>query len=257
MQQPQPEQYVAEIRASAGTLADIIATEDPDLPVPSCPGWALRDLGAHLGRVHRWAAQIVATRSADRIPFSAVPDSEYPPDGRAQADWLRAGAECLIAAVAEAGTAEVWAFGSIAPAAFWGRRQAQETMMHRADGELAAGREIVLDPLLAADGIDEWLSSVADPRCRRRREGAAVLPSGAVLRLRALAPDGDGREWLVSARGDEVIVRSGPGSGDVTVTGPPGRLLLVLVRRLPPDDPQITLAGDAALLGGWLAATPF
>jgi len=31
----------------------------------------------------------------------------------------------------------------------------------------------------------------------------------------------------------------------------------VLLRRLPPDDPQVEVLGDTALLTGWLAETPF
>jgi uncharacterized protein (TIGR03083 family) len=261
LRQPQPEQYCAEIRASAGRLADLIATRDPDLPVPSCPGWALHDLGAHLGRVHRWAAQIVTSGATERIPFSSVPGSEYPAGQDEQAAWLRAGAEQVITATSAAGPAPVWAFGSIAPAGFWARRQSHETMVHRADGEIAAGQEVVLDPVLAADGIDEWLSMVANPRNRRRPEGTEVLPPGAVLGLRAVAPDGDSSDWLLSASDGQVTVRSGSdgsgASGDATATGPPGPLLLVLLRRLPPDDPRITVTGDTALLSGWLAATPF
>jgi hypothetical protein len=54
-----------------------------------------------------------------------------------------------------------------------------------------------------------------------------------------------------------VTVEPGHGKGDVAVRGPAGRLLLVLLRRLPPDDPQVEVLGDAALLTGWLAETPF
>ena len=35
------------------------------------------------------------------------------------------------------------------------------------------------------------------------------------------------------------------------------RLLLLLLRRLPPDDPAVEIIGDRALLDGWLGATPF
>lgn len=134
-------------------------------------------------------------------------------------------------------------------------------MVHRADGEIAAGQEVALDPVLAADGIDEWLSMVANPRNRRRPDGTEVLPPGAVLGLRAVAPGGDSSDWLLSASDGEVTVRSGSdgsgASGDATATGPAGALLLVLLRRLPPDDPRITVTGDPALFSGWLAATPF
>jgi uncharacterized protein (TIGR03083 family) len=263
MQQPRLDQFLAEIRSSAGTLADIVRTHSPDLPIPTCPDWSLQQLAAHLGRVHRWAAEIVRTRAAQRIPFDAVPDSQYPAERAAQAAWVTAGAERVIAAVTDAGPAEVWAFGRIAPATFWARRQAQETMMHRADAELAAGRGVALDSALAADGIDEWLSLVADPGYGRLSPDAAVLPPGAVLRLHAAGDlddrgDRDGaRDWLVSANADGIAVRDENGPADVTVAGRPGPLLLVLVRRLPPDEENVSVSGDRALLTGWLASTPF
>lgn len=267
MQQPHPDEFLAEIRSSAGTLADIVRTENPDLPIPTCPDWSLRDLAAHLGRVHRWAAEIVRTRAAQRIPFDAVPDSRYPAERAAQAEWLTAGAERVTAAVTDAGSAKVWAFGSMAPAAFWARRQSHETMVHRVDAELAVGRAPVLDAALAADGIDEWLWLLRGPR--RQAPGAVPLPPGAVLHVHAAGDpddqddrddqgDRDGaRDWLVGANGDEITVRDGNGPADVTVAGRAGPLLLVLVRRLPPDAENVTVTGDPALLAGWLASTPF
>ena len=263
MQQPRPDQFLAEIRSSAGTIADIVRTHSPDLPVPTCPDWSLRQMATHLGRVHRWAAEIVRTRAAQRIPFDAVPDCQYPAERAAQAAWVTAGAERMIAAVTDAGAAEVWAFGSMAPATFWARRQAHETMMHRADAELAAGRRVVLDTALAADGIDEWLSLVADPGYGHMPPGAEMLPPGAVLRLHAAGDlddqgDGDGaRDWLVSANAGGITVRNGNGPADVTVAGRAAPLLLVLVRRLPPDEENVRVTGDPALLTGWLASTPF
>jgi predicted lipid carrier protein YhbT len=130
-------------------------------------------------------------------------------------------------------------------------------MMHRADAELAAGRAVVLDPALAADGIDEWLSSVADPRYRRQAPGAAELAAGAVMHLHAADAPGGPRDWLVSAGADGITVRDGQGRADVTVAGPAARLLLVLVRRMPPDEENVSVTGEPALLAGWLAGTPF
>jgi MDMPI C-terminal domain len=54
-----------------------------------------------------------------------------------------------------------------------------------------------------------------------------------------------------------VTLAAGHGRGDVALTGPAARLLLVLVRRLPPSDPAVEVFGDADLLGRWLAETPF
>ena len=255
MQQPRPDEFFAEIRSSARTLADIVRTQDPDLPIATCPDWSLRELAAHVGRVHRWAAETVTTRAAQRIPFDAVPDSQYPHEWAAQPAWLTGGADRLIAAIAEAGSAEVWAFGRMAPATFWARRQAHETMVHRVDAELAAGRATVLDPALAADAIDEWLWLLRGPR--RPPLGAAPLTADAVLQMHAADDGCDPRGWLVSVAPDGITVRDGHGPAGVTVAGPAGRLLLVLVRRLPPEGGNVLVTGDPELLAGFLASTPF
>jgi len=266
MPQPSTDRYFGEIRASAATLAEIARTHDADLPVPTCPDWTLRQLDTHVGRVHRWAAEIVRTRSRERIPFNSAPDGRYPAEPSERAAWLVAGADRLIAAVDAAGSEPVWAFSQLAPASFWARRQAQETMMHRVDAELAVGRDVVLDAGLAADGIDEWLTSVTDPRYRQRGDGTQALPAGAALHLRATATGQAGdvaaAEWLIRSTDGALTLHRGPGDAgtsdaEVSVCGPADRLLLVLVRRLPPDDPAIAVSGDGALLTGWLAGTPF
>jgi hypothetical protein len=83
-----------------------------------------------------------------------------------------------------------------------------------------------------------------------------ALPDGAVLHVH-VTDDGVDGEWLVRREANSVSVEPGHGKGDVVVRGPAGRVLLVLLRRLPPDDPQVEVLGDAALLTGWLAGTPF
>jgi uncharacterized protein (TIGR03083 family) len=267
MQQPSLDQFFGEIGASAATLAEIASSCDADLPVPTCPDWTLRQLATHVGRVHRWAAEIVRTKAAEFIPFNSVPDGAYPARPAERAAWLTRGADQVIAAIQAAGTEPVWAFGALAPATFWARRQAHETMVHRADAELTVGRDVVLDAALAADGIDEWLGSVTDPRYRQRGDGSEALPAGATLHLRATGIEsaagvpGDGpastADWLIASTAAGLTVQHGPGEADVSVSGRADRLLLTLARRLPADDPAVSVTGDAALLTGWLAGTPF
>jgi len=247
-----------EIQASTDTLAGLVDDADLATPVPTCPDWTLRQLATHVGRAHRWAAEIVSTRSAEFIPFRQVPDGKFPDDPARHAPWLRAGAARVIGAVREADGEPVWAFNTLRPASFWARRMAHETAVHRADAQVAAGREPGFEPDLAADAIDEWLGFLsglapgdADPRLD-------ALPEGAVLHVHATDEGLDGAgEWLVRREGPQVIVQPGHGQGDVALRGPAGRLLLVLLRRVPPDDPQVQVLGDPALLAGWLAATPF
>ena len=82
----------AEIEASTETLAGLVDGADLTIPVPTCPEWTLRQLATHVGRAHRWAAEIAATRSAEFIPFRQVPDGRLPDDPAQHAPWLRAGA---------------------------------------------------------------------------------------------------------------------------------------------------------------------
>jgi uncharacterized protein (TIGR03083 family) len=250
------ERWYAEIEASTDTLAALVDGADLSRTVPTCPEWTLRQLATHVGRGHRWAAQIAATRSAEMIPFRQVPDGRFPDDPAQHAPWLRAGAARVVEAVREAGSEQVWTFERLRPAEFWGRRMAHETAVHRADAELAAGLEAAFEPDIAADGIDEWLGSPFAPASGDQRlEG---LPDGGVLHVHATDGDlGEAGEWLVRRDGSELIVEHGHGKGDVALRGPAGRLLLVLLRRVPPDDPQVQVMGDAAVLTSWLAHTPY
>ena len=53
---------------SAALRKSVAGSPDPDVRVPSCPDWSLRDLVEHLTEVHRfWAAAV------------AVGPSEHPP----------------------------------------------------------------------------------------------------------------------------------------------------------------------------------
>lgn len=259
LSQPSPlstERCYAEIEASAGTLAGLVEGADLTRPVPTCPEWTFRQLATHVGRAHRWVAQIAATRSAEPIPFREVPDGRMPDEPAQHAPWLRDGAARVIAAVREAGTDPVWAFGRVRPASLWARRMAHETAVHRADAEIACGREPEFAADVAADGIDEWLGLRAGPI--NGSPQLQALPDGAVLHVHAT--DGGlsaAGEWLVHRQGSELAVQYGHGKGDVALRGPAARLLLVLLRRVPSDDPQVQVIGDAELLRGWLANTPF
>jgi len=248
------ERWYDEIEASTETLAGLVHGADLTRQVPTCPEWTLRQLATHVGRAHRWAAEITSTRSAEFIPFRQVPEGRIPDDPALHAPWLRAGAALVIESVREAGSDPVWTFDGSQPASFWARRMAHETAVHRADAQITAGREPEFDADLAADAIDEWLGSMSGTGPSDSRVDA--LPDGAVLHVHVTDEGVDG-EWLVRREGDAVTVEPGHGKGDVVVRGPAGRVLLVLLRRVQPDDPQVEVLGDAALLTGWLAGTPF
>jgi uncharacterized protein (TIGR03083 family) len=252
-----PGHLSGEILASTATLAGIIDGADLDRPVPTCPDWTLRQLATHVGRGQRWATAIVATRSAELIPYRQVPDGKLPADPGAHADWLRSGAAGLVSAIADAGEEPVWTHAGRGPASYWARRMAHETAVHRADAQIAVGQRPRIDPVTAADGIAEWLGFLAAPGPAEDRPPLAGC-AGRTLHVHATDEVlGSGGEWLIRPGPSGVEVTAGHARGDVAIRGAASDLLLLLMRRLPAGDPAVEVHGDAALLAALLAATPW
>src|SRR5512146_1532996 len=225
MPQLTADRYAAEIEASTAGLAEFLAGHDQRLPIPTCPEWTLRQLVTHVGRAHRWAAEITRRRSDTFIPFREVPGGKLPEDRAEQCAWLRAGPALLVGAVREAGSDVVWSFTGPVPAGFWLRRMAHETLVHRADAQLAAGAEP--EPAIgaeeAADAIDEWLMLLAAGHADDRPQ---ALPAGASLHIHATDDGLGGRgEWLIRRDAGGLAVEASHGKGDAALAGPAVSLL--------------------------------
>jgi hypothetical protein len=53
-------------------LTETVTSAAPETPIPTCPGWNMRQLLRHVGRAHRWAAEIIGTRAdVERTPDAA------------------------------------------------------------------------------------------------------------------------------------------------------------------------------------------
>jgi len=235
--------------AEIGALADVVGdAPDIEADVPACPGWTVAGLAEHAGNVHRWATTIVASRAADRQPFPAVESPWSSADGWAQ--WLRSGALPLLAALRSAGPAEqVWTWGPGGTSGWWARRMVHETVVHRADAELALGIQPVIDPVTAADGIDEFLENL--PEARRPARHLASLPAGTSVHLHATDSDG---EWVIrfgAAGPGTVTWTRGHEKATAAVRGPVADLLLFSYGRYPATDSRLSVFGDAPLLGLW------
>lgn len=218
-----------ELKAQTDTFAQVVAGVEPSRPVPTCPGWQLRDLVGHIGQAPRWAAGVVRTGGPAPAPNPHEADPGPPAGWR---DWLMAGADELLDAVAEDAEKKVWTPIGPRPAAWWVRRLLRDLVVHTADGAFTAGVPFEVSDELAADTIDEGLDLLGLATFAGERAGTVALrPS-----------TGDG--WVIS-RPDHAW-RHDDGPADVTLTGSTTDLLLVLMRRLPLD--RVAVAGDRVLV---------
>jgi uncharacterized protein (TIGR03083 family) len=257
------DRLLAEVTSSSAAVAKLIDGADLTRQVPTCPEWTVRQLTTHVGRAHRWAAEMIVTRAAEPLSFRQAPGGRLPDDPAGHPAWLAEGAAMLATAVRGSGSDQVWTHLGMGPASYWARRMAHETAVHRADMQIAFGESPVIDADIAVDGIEEWLGLLTRPSPDDPTGYLAVLAGGRVMHLHAtdgeLAANGQpgSGEWLVSAGADGLILEPGHGKGDVAVRGPASAIMLLLVRRLPSDSPGLEVIGDRSLLDAWLAATPF
>jgi uncharacterized protein (TIGR03083 family) len=235
-------------------LGELLATADPETPVPTCPGWVLRHLLTHVGRGDRWAAMIVRDRADERVDIRTVPDGKPPADD--PVGWLADSSRLLVDAVAATGPdVPVWTFTGPKPAAWWIRRRLHEATVHRADAAIALGVPYEIEPALAADGVSEWLDLLA---ARPVPDAGPMLPEGVTLHLHATDDGlGAGGEWLVRSENGRVTWEHGHGKGAVAVRGSAAALLQAVLRRIPADDPRLHVLGDEVAWRAWLERTPF
>ncbi|HEX5144004.1 MAG TPA: maleylpyruvate isomerase family mycothiol-dependent enzyme [Mycobacterium sp.] len=225
-------------------FVELVFANDLATQVPTCPGWALKQLYRHVGGGDRWAAQIVGDRMADRLDFADIRDGRAPQDPDEARAWVAGGPAQLIDAVAAVGPdTSVWTFLGLRPAQWWIRRRLHEVLVHRADAALAVGAAFEPSPELAADAVSEWLD-------------IAIARGGIDGTLHLHATDdglGERGEWTVAGNGWS----HSHGKGDAALRGPATDLLLALTRRTTVAGTPIELFGDQAVWDSWLAATPF
>lgn len=247
------ERYCQAVESEIARIVEVVEGADPATPVPTCPEWTIAALVKHLGGTHRWAEHMVRHRTPERVSFRDV-RLDLPDDEADYPAWLAAGAGPLVATLRATGAeTPVWSFGVDQHARFWARRMCHETLVHRADAELALGGEPEIDPETAIDGINELLTilSVSHRHASRLRE---LDRAGETLHLHATDVAG---EWIITPGPEEFTWEHGHGKGAVAVRAAASDLLLLVYGRLKPVDGRVTVFGDASLLQGWLDTTAF
>ncbi len=242
--------HIAALRREGELLAAAAERAGMGAAVPCCPGWAVRDLLKHTGYVHRWATGIVAQALAR--PPGGASEEEILGQGPGDAElpgWFREGHAALVRALSDAPPGlDCWAFlAAPSPLAFWARRQAHETAIHRVDAEQAAGRSsaAVFEPAFAADGVDELIMGFLARNIRR----ASWPGLDASLAIHAADGAAGGADWLVTGRPGEPGVSRGAGPAGCDVTGQARDLYLTLWNRRRPDG--LRVAGDPGLLAAF------
>ncbi len=215
---------------------------DLDRTVPTCPEWTVRDLLGHTGQVNRWATEIVAKGLADPTGI----DSPVVPEDAGIWEWFSDGNAALVAALRSApADLDCWTFyPSSSPLAFWARRQAHETAVHRVDLESVGGSATPFAPAFAADGVDEVLFYAALALSDRFRTDAPE-------RLSFGCSDVP-RTWSVELGPDGATTTHAetPVDAGCQVTGSASDLYLSLWRRQPPD--RLTVTGDRSIFQRFL-----
>jgi len=248
-------EHIDAVRLQGALLADAAGRAGLDAAVPPCPAWRVKDLLRHTGYVHRWAARHIAEGPEEVI--DGPPEAEILRAGVADPEllnWFRAGHAALVETLATADPAVTCATFMAAPSplAFWARRQAHETAIHRADAESASGLLPDYAPDFAADGIDELITGFG----RRRKYQPGTVAEGG--RLHVVAGD-TGDAWSIEAREGRLHPRRDTGrdaawDAACTVCGPASGVYLYLWNRADATRGDVTVTGDPALLAAWQAA---
>jgi uncharacterized protein (TIGR03083 family) len=251
--------HVDALERDGTLLADAAAAAGLTASVPTCPGWQVRDLVRHQAYVHGWAARHVTER-----PLTVIDDGDDEeavlsggPDDAELIAGYRSGHAALVAAFRSADPDLDCATFMPAPSplAFWARRQAHETAIHRYDAQSAApGAAPTPGAAFAAafadDGIDELIMGfAARRRYRLRGDGTRSL---------AVRATDTGNGWQVSlAEGGTTVARDdeagdvGARARDCLLEGSAAGIYAYLWNRSDATAAAVTITGDPAILGVW------
>ena len=235
------ERYIELLRADGDLL--VRHATDLDAPIPTCPGWTVRDAVVHTGDVY--VDKIACIELGGPEPQLGWP-LEHPDDLDPVAYFREQHARLLdtFATMDDDAPAYIWWPGE-GKAGLWVRRMAQETAVHSRDVESASRPMTPVPDDLAVDGVDEALALFM-PGPWWDEEPWLSMPGTATVRT-------GGRAWHVVMGDGAVVVTESDAPADVTVTGEPSDTLLWLWGRLPDD--VVKIEGDPTTFRRYLKAT--
>lgn len=241
--------YVSTVEQEGRLFADTARRVGLDADISACPGWNMRDLVRHLAEIHLWAAAQISHRATrmwvhDLSELSTCwPDlATFWPSDSQLIDWyLETNLNLVHELTSAPADLQCRTFlPAPCPLAMWARRQAHEITIHRVDAENTGRAESVIDPVFAADGVDEMLVAFA-PR-------ASTFPIAAAGTIAVHAEDTDDR-WSVVMTPSGISTVRGWASADTTIAGTASDLYLAVWNR--GDDSTIKITGHRELLDTW------
>jgi uncharacterized protein (TIGR03083 family) len=228
--------HVAAVTEEISALAESVGAVAPFTSVPTCPDWTVADLASHVGQFCGfWTHVLCEGTGRPKTPFPFEPEND-------PAEWLRELGSYLVAElVATPPDTEVWTwYEDDTSGAFVARRCAHELAVHRYDAQSAGSACTPIAAPLAADGIDEVLTTLVEAR---RTPGEAT---GQSFCLDATDVDAS---WLVTLQPDRIDVGRRVAHADLWARGTASDLELLLYGR--PVLGEVERSGDDAVLDAW------
>jgi uncharacterized protein (TIGR03083 family) len=238
-------EYLDCLSSDYGRLRDAATAADLTAPVPGCPGWTMADLVSHVAVVYLHKATIMRT--------GEWPEQWPPPDlaDEAPAPLLERGYAQLMAEFSSrepASPVPTW-YDPDQTVAFWIRRMAQETVIHRIDAEQAAELPVTaVSTNLAVDGVDEALQvmlgyeSVSWPDEFAQMKGGHLAGQDSQDTITVTAGPA---AWTVRPSPRAVLISDGAADNPrVTIEAAPDPMLRWLWGRA--GDDQVRVTGDQA-----------
>jgi uncharacterized protein (TIGR03083 family) len=233
-----------DVIASAGARILAAYHRNPGGRVPWSDRWTVRSVARHVAGSHHAVALILSDRpTADFEQAAAMPrietdEPEFP-------EWFSANTRRLLTQCRTvAPTAVCWAPHPLlaGTGAYWTRRIAYDTLVHRWDAEAGAGiAGPAMEPDTAADAVDEML----DVGLRVTR-AMADAPAGPAIRLACTDAH---RAWhLDLAEVGRLTIHTEPIDVTVTLRGTAEALLLWLWGRIDIAGGDIEVDGDRSVV---------
>jgi uncharacterized protein (TIGR03083 family) len=228
---------VSAAEREVATFVEAVAAGSLDAPVPTCPGFSVDDLAAHVGSFCAFWTHVLCEGTGRPKPaFDDAPEHRV--------EWLREIAHHLdVELRTTTPDTAVWTwFPPDQSAGFVTRRVANELAVHRVDAELARGTAAPIAADLAADGIEEIFVLMQHP------DSAELLsPTRHTLHLHGT--DFEPSEWLVDFGPEGMTVTREHAKGDLALKGTVSDLEMLLYQR--PTVGDVERFGDDAVLAAF------